>query len=304
MSIPLYRFGALVRLCAALTLACQIGLSAAEEPPQVSKDGLQLMTHTRQRLVYVKPGATFSQYDKMMIVDCYVEFQKDWQRNYNSNVMDPSRQVTDQKVQQMKSILASEFKKVFTTELQKAGYQVTTDPASDVLLLRPAIIDVQVTAPDIMSAGFDVSAVTSAGSGTFYLELWDPTTNTILARAMDAQADRQPFARQANSVTNMEAADIILKYWADDLIKHLDAVRGKTSGRKDETTSLATSPSTASAMTSIPSHKPNSVRNPPLGVSQQIGWTGVIARLMQLFGTLDPQTLLQAGLRPRMPSAA
>ena len=41
-----------------------------------------------------------------------------------------------------------------------------------------------------------------------------------------------------------------------------------------------------------------------LGASHQTGWTGVIARLIQLFGAVDPQTLLQAGLRTRMPSAA
>jgi hypothetical protein len=64
-------------------------------------------------------------------------------------------------------------------------------------------------------------------AGTFYLELWDPSTNTILARVMDAEADQQPFAQQANAVTNRQAADIILTNWADDLVRHLDAVRGK-----------------------------------------------------------------------------
>jgi hypothetical protein len=111
--------------------------------------------------------------------------------------------------------------------VQKGGYQVTNTPAADVLLLRPAIINVQVTAPDLMTAGMDVNLITSAGSGTFYLELWDPSTNTILARAEDAEADQQPFAQQANAVTNRQAADIILKKWADDLVKHLDAVRAK-----------------------------------------------------------------------------
>jgi hypothetical protein len=203
-------------------------VSAAEAPPQVSKDGLQLKTHTKQRVVYVKPGAKFNQYDRVMILDCYVEMQKDWQRNYNANVGgDLSRQVSDDDVQRIKSTLAAEFKKVFTTELQKSGYQVTNSPAPDVLLLRPAIIDVQVTAPDIMAAGMDVNVIASAGSGTFYLELWDPSTNTILARAMDAEADQQPFAQPANAVTNRQAADTILSNWADDLVRHLDAVRGK-----------------------------------------------------------------------------
>jgi len=83
-----------------------------------------------------------------------------------------------------------------------------------------------VTAPDLMTAGMDMNVITSAGSGTFYLELWAPP-HTLLARALDAQADQQPFAQQANSVTNMQAADIILKKWADDLVRHLDSARGK-----------------------------------------------------------------------------
>jgi hypothetical protein len=215
---------ALFVLTVALTLACPL---SADEPPQVSKDGLQLKSHTKQRVVYVRPGASFSQFDRVMILDCYVEFQKDWQRNYNANVADPSRQVGDKDMQRMKSALAAEFKKVFTTQLQKGGYQVTDTPAPDVLLLRPAIINVQVTAPDIMSSGMDVNVITSAGSGTFYLELWDPSKNTILARVMDAEADQQPFARQANAVTNTQAADVILNGWADELVKHLDAVRAK-----------------------------------------------------------------------------
>ena len=228
-SMPMRPIRVLIGLCAGLAFAYPMEVSAADAPPQVSKDGLQLKTHTKQRVVSVKPGATFNQYNRVMILDCYVEMQKDWQRNYNADVAggDPSRQVSNDDVKRITNALATEFKKVFTTELQKGGYQVTNTPAPDVLLLRPAIINVQVTAPDIMSAGMDVNVITSAGSGTFYLELWDPSTNTILARAMDAEADQQPFARQANAVTNRQAADIILTSWADDLVKHLDAVRGK-----------------------------------------------------------------------------
>jgi len=232
LSIPLRPLGVLLGLCAAPTLAYPMNVSAAEAPPQVSKDGLQLKTHTKQRVVYVKPGATFNQYKRVMILDCYVAMAKDWQQNYNANEgAELDRQVTDADVQRIESTLSAEFKKVFTSELQKGGYQVTTTPAPDVLLLRPAIINVRVTAPDLMTAGMDVNVITSAGSGTFYLELWDPSTNTILARAMDAEADQQPFAQQANAVTNRQAADIILRKWADNLVRHLDAVRGKPPGK-------------------------------------------------------------------------
>ena len=51
----------------------------------------------------------------------------------------------------MKAGLAAEFKKVFTDELQnKGGYQVVTTAAPDVLVLRPALLNVEVNAPDLM----------------------------------------------------------------------------------------------------------------------------------------------------------
>ena len=216
-----------IGLCGSLILGCPKDVRAADAPPPVSKDGLQLKIHTSNEVVYVKPGATFNQYKKVMILDCYVAMAKDWQQNYNANEGgDLDLQVTDGDVQRIERTLSDEFKKVFTAELKKAGYQVTTSAAPDVLLLRPAIINVRVTAPDIMSSAMDANFITSAGSGTFYLELWAPP-HTLLARVLDAQADQQPFAQQANSVTNMEAADIILKKWADNLVRHLDSARGK-----------------------------------------------------------------------------
>ncbi|HKD55849.1 MAG TPA: hypothetical protein VKB72_16670 [Steroidobacteraceae bacterium] len=41
-----------------------------------------------------------------------------------------------------------------------------------------------------------------------------------------------------------------------------------------------------------------------LGASHQTGWTGVIARLIQLYGLVDPQRLLQAGVRLKASTAA
>ena len=218
-----------VCLCAGLILACPSTLNAADPAPQTS-DGLVLKSQTAQRLVYLKPGANFSKYDRVAILDCFVEFQKNWQQNYNSNVMDPSNMVTDQKVQQMKSWLSAEFRRVFTAELKKGGYNVVDFGAPDVLILRPALTNVKVTAPDIMSAGVEATVISSAGSATLYLELWSSVPKALLARVTDAQADQQPFAQQGNSVTNAAAADFILRNWADNLVRHLDAARKTPNG--------------------------------------------------------------------------
>lgn len=222
-----HKFGLFVGVGVCLLLAGAPILDANEPPPQVSKDGLQLQKQTKQRLVYLKPGATFSQYNRVAILECYVEFRKNWARDYNSEHVELENQVRDDDIQRMKSALSAEFKKVFVNELTKGGYQVVDTAAPDVLVLRPALVNVDPTAPDLMTANMQRTVVQSAGQMTLYLELWDSTTNTILARVMDAEADQQPFAQPANRVTNTAAADTILKSWADELRAHLEAVRGK-----------------------------------------------------------------------------
>jgi hypothetical protein len=224
-SKPLWMSGLAAALCVALTVAW------SEQPaPAQTPDGLQLQKQTPQRLVYVRPAVSFSQYRRVAILDCFVEFQKNWQRDYNASVENPEKRVSDADVKRMKDALAAEFKRVFTDELQKGGYQVVDTGAPDVLVLRPALVNVQVTAPDIMTAGIDATVVRSAGQMTLYLELWDSVTNKILARVSDAEADQQPFAQQASGVTNKAAADLILRQWADELRGHLDAVRSKGAG--------------------------------------------------------------------------
>lgn len=216
--------------CCAMALLATAPLAdavAKDEPPQVSPEGLQLQKSTKNRIVYVKPGATFNQYARVAILDCYVEFEKDWQKDYNSSRVGLEDRVSDKDVERMKAGLAAEFKKQFTKELQdKGGYQVVDQAAPDVLLLRPALVNVEVNAPDLMDAGFERTVVRSAGQMTLFLELWDSASNTLLARILDAQADDYPFAQQANRVTNTAAADRILTDWARELRERLDEVRG------------------------------------------------------------------------------
>jgi hypothetical protein len=223
------QLGLLVGLCAGLTFAPVTVTQAKDPPPQVSPEGMQLQpTKSKHRIVYLKPGANFSQYQRVAILDALVEFEKDWQKDYNSSRVGLSGRVSDSDVERMKTGLASEFKKVFSDELQnKGGYQVVDTAAPDVLVLRPALLNVEVNAPDVMSAGIEATVVRSAGQMTLFLELWDSSTNTILARAMDAEADNDAFAKQANRVTNTQAADRILRDWAHELRGRLDEVTGK-----------------------------------------------------------------------------
>ena len=112
-------------LVATLALAGPAELRAQAAPPQVTEEGLQLHQSKDARLVYLKPGATFDQYDRVVILDTLVEFSEDWQRDYNANVMGVQGRVSTRHMDRAKADVAAAFKKVFTEELQKdGGYQV------------------------------------------------------------------------------------------------------------------------------------------------------------------------------------
>lgn len=216
--------------CASLVLVSAPALAAKDPPPQVSPEGLQLTKSTKNRLVYVKPGATFSQYGRLAILDPLVEFEKDWQKDYNRSRSGLEGRVSDADVEKMKERLAAEFKKVFVAELQgEGGYQVVDVAGPDVLVLRPALLNVEVNAPDVMTSGIEHTVVRSAGQMTLFLELWDSASNTLLARVMDAQADPDTMNQMGGSVTNKAAADRILRKWAKELRERLDEVRAKPS---------------------------------------------------------------------------
>ena len=219
---------AIAALCATLALVCPAALAGTEAAPEVTKDGLHLYKQTKTRVAYVRPGTTFSQYKRVAILDCYVEFSKEWVNDYNRDQRDPSRQIRDSDLDRAKTALQVDFKKIFAEELQKGGrYQVTDSGGPDVLILRPALTNIQVSAPDLMAPGRSATYVQSAGAMTIYLELWDSASNTILARVIDGKVDPDLYGQRASSVTNRAAAERMMRSWADELRSRLDLVRGK-----------------------------------------------------------------------------
>jgi len=207
---------------------CAPVVAGKEKLPEISKDGLHLIKDSKVAVAYAKPGASLDPYTKIKILDCFVDFKKDWQRDYNLNEMGLNGRVTDKDAEAIKKGLAAEFNKVFTDELTKSGHAVVDEVGPDVLLLRPALINVDVVAPDISRAGMSRTFVRSAGSMTLYMEFYDSATSTLLARVADPQADDRGIAGDANRVTNKAAADRILRYWAELLAKHLSEVKETT----------------------------------------------------------------------------
>ena len=205
------------------------GLAAAkDELPDVTVDGLKRVETKHIDALYVAEGATLEPYKRVYLVDCAVAFRKDWMRDYNKDRRDLSGRVNDKDMQRIQEGLAKEFRTVFTRELERGGYQIATELASDVLVLRPALVNLDVTAPDLNTPSMSYTIVQSAGSMTLYLEMYDGGTNAKIAMVADSRADPDSgIAERANRTTNKAAADRILRHWADRLVKALDTAHGK-----------------------------------------------------------------------------
>lgn len=217
----------IIALMTALLVAAPA--SAREKLPQTTKDGLELQEHSKVMAVYLKPGASLAAYDKVAITDVLVSFKKNWQRDYNQDVVRLDAKVTDADMEKMKKEIGDEFKKVFTDVLQKGGYEMSTVVGPDVMIIRPAIINLEVAAPDTGSPAFGgVTIVRSAGSLTMYAELLDSVTNDKFAEVLDTEDPGEGgFAQRATRVSNKAALDSTLRHWAELLVKRLDEAHGK-----------------------------------------------------------------------------
>ena len=201
-------------------------------PPKVTSDGLNLVEGTKVAALWVKDGADFSEYHSVMIVDVGVGFKKNWRRDYNRDEIALDRRVSKSDAEKIKHRVADEFKTIFKQQLNLAGYIVFDYDFKladdDVLVLRPAIMDLDVTAPDVDSASRGRTYTASAGAMTLYMEFYDSVTSSILGRVVDRQNARDNgVVTVSNRVTNKAAADRLFKKWADLLIVKMDAVMKK-----------------------------------------------------------------------------
>ena len=211
-----------------LTLGCA---STSETLPTTTPDGLDLVRSDKHSAVYIKPEAQLDIYNEFAIVPCEVAFRKNWQRDYNSSHRSSGQQIKERDIDRIKRELGEECTAFFTDALsEEPSYNLVTEwqQGQDVLLVRPNIVNLNITSPDVSSPSMTRSYSASAGSMTLYLELIDAETSEVLVRAYDSKADPDSFVNYANKITNRQAADRMLKNWATRLREAMDAVMRPT----------------------------------------------------------------------------
>jgi hypothetical protein len=194
----------------------------AEKPPE-EWDGLTRVKLKGMDSAYVRPGADFAVYTKIMIDPIEVAFSKDWDQKAPIT----NRKVSTEKLEEIKRKLGALAEETFAKEFsKKGGPQVVKTPGPDVLRFSSAIVDLWPRAVDTDEPGRSYVYTTSAGSAVLYAELRDSETGQLIGRVVDGREARHSGTmRWTNSVENTAEARAMVAEWARILRKRFEAVR-------------------------------------------------------------------------------
>ena len=212
-------------------LATSSSAWAKKSLPAVNDEGMELVKDTKLATVYADPGADLGIYKRIWLEDATVAFKKNWKRDQNRS---RPLKVLDEDMERIKAEMATLFREVFTEELLDGGYELVEEAGDDVLRVKPAIIDLDVIAPDIQrTAGREYGYSESAGEMTLNLELFDSATGDKIVKATDRKRDyRRGYVEWRTSVSNRADARRLMRPWAKALRSTLDEARSATTDAK------------------------------------------------------------------------
>jgi len=206
-----------------VALPLLISVTLANAPP-AEWDGLVRVQDRRLDHMYLLPDVSFAGYTRVRLDPVEVSFYRNWNPNRS-----PSQRLRRSDVENIKSTLANEFRRVLSDTLARGGYKLVDEDGEDVLRVQAAIVNLYITAPSAAAPGRSRTFVANTGQMTLVAELRDSVTGQLLARAVDTVRGRQTGGFQlGSSVTNMADARRALSQWADVLLTGLDDAEGRT----------------------------------------------------------------------------
>jgi hypothetical protein len=225
MSLPSPRSDRRTRavFAAALILALFSPSLAGAQSSSSPFPGLELIPSKNVGALYRRPDVDISAYSKIMIGEPTVEFSKNWNpRDYGTFGLSAAQ------LTKIRTDLAAMAKSVFAKALSDGGYEIVTDAGDGVLVITPNIVNVFINAPAVPTPGRSKTYTMDAGSATLALQVNDAVTGTLLAVVYDQKRGSGTGKFQwATAISNRAAAEGMLKSWAEQLKRELDAAREK-----------------------------------------------------------------------------
>jgi hypothetical protein len=198
------------------------GCAASRGPDEITADGLARVPSRSAGGVYRAPGAPFIQYKRFIVEPLTVDFVKNWRKRHP--------EVSDREVRRMRDeaarIFAEEFADVIVEE---GGYRMADAPGEDVLLLAPAVTELDVPAPenDLVDTR---SLSPRRPSMTLTGELRDAATGKLVGRIIVIEPGERygiNELRLANRVTNAHELSVVFSKWVRMLREALDVAKNE-----------------------------------------------------------------------------
>ena len=182
--------------------------------------GLKKIEDAKVGVAYIDPDADFSVFKRVAISDPYVAFRADWRRDQNR---DRIRPISSGHAERIRSNVAKLLKEVFTERLEADdGFEVTKEAGYDVLLVKPALVDLDINVPETQTAGASATVTATTGQAVLYIELFDSVSGDLLGRAADRQVGKNAHFGLSTEALIAAQARQAFEEWADKLRGFLD----------------------------------------------------------------------------------
>jgi len=187
-----------------------VGCAADRPPDEITDDGLVRVPSRRVAGVYRLPGASFVQFRRIMLEPPTISFAPEWQKNHPD--------VSDAEILRIRTESAKLFRDEFTRELIDRGpYEFTDELGADVLIVNPAIQDLDIPAPESSVAPGERSYTTGPVKMKVTGDLRDAATGKLIGRLTIFEGnERYPFneLRLANRATNAHDQRVAFAKWS------------------------------------------------------------------------------------------
>jgi hypothetical protein len=173
----------------------------------LTPEGLLAVEHAKVGFAAIRPGVDFARYDQLLLLPVAFAFK------------DRSHKLSEARLDDFRRWFREDFRRQLQ---QKGGYNLVEHPGPSVLLVRAALIDIDVTAP--AEPGRDDVYIRDAGEVTLVAEFRDSQTGQLLARAADHRRIEMVGGTlyESNPVTNIANTRRLFRHWATLLRERLD----------------------------------------------------------------------------------
>lgn len=177
-------------------------------------DGLVRVRSEKIDMVFLAPEADFRPYTQVLLEPSEMAMRANWLRDQRRSSSSLADAPTQRDIERGLARGRQQFDTYFADAFTAAGFTIASGPGPDVARISPAVIDIDVVAPDV-GASRNRTFSREAGSGTLVVEVRDSMTNALLGRAVERRIAGDNGRWLRTGVSNRADFDRLFRNWAE-----------------------------------------------------------------------------------------